>query len=147
MEDDLSGKRLSDVYEINLNNGNIEFVKDIREEYEIDLLERTFEFSVKVLQMLKALPYTKEYEVIRYQLAKCSTSVVANYEESQATNSKAEFKHKIGIVLREARESNYWLRLLKRLNTGGSGILDELVNEANELKKIFAAIHNKITSS
>lgn len=77
------------------------------------LLERTFDFAVRVIRFLKTIPYSKENEVIRYQLARCATSVGANYEESQASSSKEDFAYKIGVVVREARESNYWLRILK----------------------------------
>ena len=49
---------------------------------------------------------------IAYQLAKSGTSEGANYEESQASQSKEDFYYKIGICLREARESNYWLRII-----------------------------------
>lgn len=52
----------------------------------------------------------------KFQLGKSSTSVGANYEEAQAGSSKADFKNKVRISLKEARESNYWLRVLKALD-------------------------------
>ena len=55
-----------------------------------DLLERTFNFAVRVIRFLKTIPYSKENEVIRYQLAQCAPSVGANYEESQASSSKED---------------------------------------------------------
>ena len=67
------------------------------------------------MELLIKIPYKKEYEVIRYQLSKSATSIGANYEESQATTRK-EFLVKIRISLREALESNYWLRIIKALN-------------------------------
>ncbi len=53
-------------------------------------------------------------KIIKYQLAKSSTSAGANYEESQAGSSKADFNNKVRIALREMRESNYWLRIIKK---------------------------------
>ena len=73
---------------------------------------------------------------IRYQLAKAATSSGANYEEAQAAVSRAEFGHKVGISLKEMRESNYWLRLLKEFFPDNDLLL-ALVYESNELKLIW----------
>ncbi len=51
--------------------------------------------------------------VVRYQLAKSSSSAGANYVETQAGSSKLDFNNKVWISLREMRESNYWLRIIK----------------------------------
>jgi four helix bundle protein len=110
---------------------------------ESGLLGRTFDFAVRVIRFLKTIPYSKENDVIRYQLAKSATSVGANYEESQASSSKGDFYYKIGIVLREARESNYWLRILKATNISDGRELDALIQESVELKRIFGAIFAK----
>ena len=61
---------------------------------------------------LETLPKSKVNAVITFQLAKSSTSVGSNYEEAQAAESSNDFIHKIGIVLKESRESNFWLRIL-----------------------------------
>lgn len=73
---------------------------------ENDLLDRTFNFSVDCIKFMRSLPNYQEYYVIKHQLTKSSTSIGANYEESQAGSSKANFKNKVRIALREARESN-----------------------------------------
>jgi len=80
-----------------------------------DLSKRLFEFAVRVIKFLRTLPNDLEYKVIKYQLIKASTSTGANYEESQGASSKADFHSKINISLREIKESNYWLRLLKAI--------------------------------
>ena len=56
---------------------------------ERDLTERLFQFAVRVIQFLKILPHTPEFQVIRYQLSKSATSSGANYEESQAGSSQS----------------------------------------------------------
>lgn len=106
---------------------------------ENDLLERTFNFGVNTLIFLRTLPYNEELKLIKNQLIKSSTSVGANYEEAQAASSKADFNNKIKIVLREARESNYWIRILIALGFN-SEELQILLNESKELKNIFGAI-------
>lgn len=114
-------------------------------EYEIDLRERTFEFSVDVIGLLKTVSYGKENDVVRYQLAKSATSVGANYEESQGTNSRADFRYKIGVALKEARESNYWLRIMDRTEIGDQEKVTQLITESSEIKAILGAIYTKVS--
>lgn len=106
------------------------------------LLDRTFNFSVDCIKFMRSLPNYQEYYAIKHQLTKSSTSIGANYEESQAGSSKADFKNKVRIALREARESNYWLRIIMNLEDIKSEELDRLLRESEELKKILAAIVN-----
>lgn len=68
----------------------------------------------------------------------------ANYEESQAAYSKKDFNYKIGICLREARETNYWVRIIKEANVFKGKELEYLIQESTELKKIFSAILKKV---
>ena len=107
-----------------------------------DLQERLFNFSVDVLKYIKTLPDTPEYRTIRHQLSKSSTSSGANYEEAQAASSKKDFINKVRISLKEMRESNYWLRILKALNTNSKigEIVHKLEKESVELKNILGAI-------
>lgn len=107
-----------------------------------DLLERTFSFGVACLKFLRQLPNDPEYRFIRYQLGKSSTSLGANYEESQAGSSRADFKNKVEISLRETRESNFWLRIIKALQETENEELERLIVESTELKNIFGAIVN-----
>jgi four helix bundle protein len=78
-----------------------------------DLCERLFKFAVDSLKFLVKLPDSPELRTIRYQLSKSATSSGANYEEAQAGSSKADFNNKVRISLREMRESNCWLRIIK----------------------------------
>ncbi|MEC5173952.1 MULTISPECIES: four helix bundle protein [Chryseobacterium] len=107
-----------------------------------DLLARTFMFGVNCLKFLRTLPNDPESKLIRFQLGKSATSIGANYEESQAGSSKADFKNKVKIALREARESNFWLRILKNLDGYNSEEFQVLLNESAELKNILATIVN-----
>lgn len=111
-----------------------------------ELLERTFVFAVNTLKFVDTLPLTNSNRVIVNQLAKSSTSIGANYEESQAAESKDDFIHKIGIVSKEARESRFWLKLLNELlkDENQKKQLNVLLNESEQLCKIFTSI--KLTS-
>jgi len=82
--------------------------------------------------------------VLKYKLTKAASSSGANYEESQAAISRADFKNKISISLKEMRESNYWLRILRSLNIGDEKTGEYLLNESSELKKILGTISTKL---
>ena len=106
--------------------------------------DRIFKFVVDVIKFLSTLPKVPEAQVIRYQLAKASSSSGANYEEAQAASSKADFANKMKIVLREMRESNYWLRICIALKFGNQAEAERLRVESSELKNILGSICSKL---
>ncbi len=120
-------------------------VEDIKSKYIVDLKERTFTFAVDVLLLLRTVSNTKENDVIKYQLSKAGTSVGANYEESQGANSRADFRYKISISLKEIREANYWLRIMESIRIGNQDEAKRLIKESAELKLIFGKIYNKVS--
>jgi four helix bundle protein len=107
-----------------------------------DLLDRTFYFGVGMLKFLKKLPDDSIYKVPKLQVAIPAISVGANYEEAQGAVSKRDFSNKIGISYKEARESVYWLRILKELyeDKKYQDDFSNFIKEAEELRNIFAAI-------
>jgi len=122
-------------------------VKEKPQKYVINLNQRLLVFAVDIIKFLSNIPTKREFDVIRNQLSKSATSIGANYEESQAA-SYAEFKQRIQICLREARETHYWLKVIERLNLREEKSylkeLDRLLNEANEVGLIFGAISAKV---
>jgi four helix bundle protein len=114
------------------------------EEKKNDLCGRLFEFAVRVIKFLKTLPYSPENKTIRVQLSKSACSSGANYEEAQSGSSKPDFTNKVRISLREMRESNYWLRIIKRtVIEVNKSELDFLIKESSELKSILGSIVQK----
>ena len=111
-----------------------------------DLEERLFGFAIKTIQYTRSLSTSPEYSIIKYQLTKSATSSGANYEEAQAGSSKADFINKVRISLREMRESNYWLRILKGIELEPNQELDFLIQESKELKLILGSIVQKARS-
>ena len=78
-----------------------------------DIRERAFAFAVRIVKLCKFLEKNSDVsKSVLNQLLDAGTSVGANLEESVAGQSKADFVHKNSIALKEARESNYWLRLI-----------------------------------
>ena len=105
-----------------------------------DLAERLFSFSINVIELLKSVKFSEIHKVIVNQLTKSATSSGANYEEAQAGSSKQDFINKVNISLKEMRESNYWLRILKETKITNTNDTQLLIDESEELKKILGKI-------
>ena len=109
-----------------------------------DLCERLLKFTVDVILYLRTVKNTTETMDMKRQLIKSCTSSGANYEESQGSPTRPDAKTKIGISLKEMRESNYFLRIFNHLNIGDEKSNEYLVKESTELKLILASIINKL---
>lgn len=105
------------------------------------ITDRTFEFSVRIINLCKVLNESSGVgRTLSQQLLKSGTSIGANVEESQSAQSTADFVHKLEIALKEARETKYWLRLLIATELISEDRLLPMLGEINELIKIIAAI-------
>jgi len=103
-----------------------------------DLGERTFQFACNAVQFCRKL--SAEPGVVRqiaWQLADAGTSIAANYEEAKSAYSRREFVFKNCIVLKEARESRLWLRIILTCELAVDEEVRPLFDEANELVGIF----------
>ena len=107
----------------------------------VDVRERAFDFAVRIVKLCKYLE--KNSGVSRnviMQLLDAGTSVGANLEEAKAGQSTADFIHKNAIALKEARESNYWLRLILATETFKDDVrsgIENLRDEAFVIAKIL----------
>lgn len=109
-----------------------------------DIVERTFSFALRIVQLCRHIEQTAGISRnLSLQLLRSGTSVGANVEEAQAGQSKADFVSKMAIALKEARETAYWLRLLRESGITDSGSLEPLIKEASELSNILGAIITK----
>jgi len=106
-----------------------------------DLEERTFEFSRRVIKFCKQLRKTVENIELIKQVVRASSSVGANYIEANEALSKKDFKMRIKICRKEAKESRYWLRLIEYNNELNDDMEAKiLIQEATEFIKIFNSI-------
>ena len=105
----------------------------------IELEKRTKQFAIRIIKFAATLPYGKIGDVIRYQLVKAGTSVGANYREANRAESRNDFIHKIGIVEKEASESQYWLEICDEANFGDEQQRKWLLAESGELLAIFTS--------
>lgn len=108
-----------------------------------NLEDRTFEFARDCRVLISKLPKTVSNIEDGKQLVRSSGSVGANYIEANENLGDKDFKFRLRIARKEAKESLYWLNLLKSLNPN-SETIDPLIQEANELRKILSTILNKI---
>lgn len=109
---------------------------------ENELSKRLLNFSVEVIKFSRLFPKQSEYNIIKHQLIKSATSVGANYQEAQSASSRADFKNKVNISLKEISETKYWLKIIAQIskNNHNQKKLDFLIRESKELDKIFGAI-------
>jgi four helix bundle protein len=111
-----------------------------------DLEERTFQFAKAVRLFIKTLPKTTSNIEDGKQVIRSSGSVGANYREANEALSKKDFNMRIKISRKEAKESSYWLRLINETNSiNNIDDANKLIQEANELLKIFSSIIAKTT--
>jgi four helix bundle protein len=104
-----------------------------------DLIERTQEFALRVMRIVRALPSSQEGWVLGKQLLRSGTSVGANYRSCQRGRSRADFISKLGIAEEEADETCYWLELIIAAELLPRESVEPLLSEAKEITAILTA--------
>ena len=101
--------------------------------------EKSYLFAIKIIKIYRILNQKGEYVLAR-QLLRSGTSIGANVEEALGAQSKKDFIAKMSIAHKEARETNYWIRLLRDTNILDKNISYELLMDCNELIRIISSI-------
>ena len=101
-----------------------------------DLEDRLIDFAVMVLNIAEMLPKTTAGIHVAGQILRSGTSPAANYGEVQGSESRKDFIHKFGIVLKELKESRVWLKIIHRKKYLNPEIIDPVLNECCELIQI-----------
>ncbi len=104
-----------------------------------NLKKRTKAFALSIITFTEGLPRKRVADIIAKQLARCGTSVGANYRSASRAKSQADFIAKMAIVEEEADESGYWLELLADAGLVDSRDIAALVAEADQLVAIAVA--------
>ena len=105
----------------------------------LELERRTKQFAIKIIAFAATLLEGRIGDVIRYQLVKAGTSIGANYREANRAESRNDFIHKIGVVEKEASESQYWLEICDEAKFGNPKQREWLLQESGELLAIFTS--------
>lgn len=101
---------------------------------------KAYAFALEIVRLYKKIINDKKEYVLAKQLLRSGTSIGANINEAISGQSKRDFVHKLNIALKEARETNYWLNLLKDSEYINLSEFETLNNKCNELIKMLTSI-------
>ena len=104
------------------------------------IMQKSFSFSVRVMNLYKYLSSQKREYIVSRQICKSGTSIGANITEAQRAQSTADFVSKMKIALKEANETQYWLRLLHETKYISDKEFSSLHDDLAEILKILTAI-------
>jgi len=102
-----------------------------------DLEDRLLDFAARVGKLVEALPDTRLGRHVAGQLVRSGTSPAPNYAEACAAESKKDFIHKLGIALKELRESRVWIKLILKSDMLSVDRIEQLLDESNQLCNII----------
>ena len=105
-----------------------------------ELEGRTLQFSKNLIGVVQKLPKNLINYKLTSQVISSGTSIGANYREANASESEKDFKHKMNISFKEAKETRYWLDLLIFANPGHINELTPIRQESDELTRIFGKV-------
>ena len=108
------------------------------------VVEKSFEFAVRIVKLYRFLCDARNEYVMSKQILKCGTSIGANVAEAQKGQSKADFTAKMQISLKEANETEYWLRLLHRTEYITK---EQFVSMHRDVKELIALLSSICKSS
>ena len=103
------------------------------------LLVKSYEFALKIVKLYKYLCDKQKEYTLSKQLLKSVTSIGSNLEEAVGSISKKEFRAKIFISYKEARETKYWIRLLRDSEYLQNEIATSLIEDLDQILKILGA--------
>ena len=101
---------------------------------------KAYAFALEIVKAFKLLTNERKEYVLSKQLLRLGTSIGANINEAIAGQSKRDFIYKLNIALKEARETNYWLNLLKDGEYLNLKEFDTLIKSCNEIIKVLSSI-------
>ena len=106
------------------------------------LIEKSIAFAVQIINLHRYLVKDRKESVISKQIVRSGTSIGANINEANYGQSKADFVSKLHIALKEAAETEYWLRLLSASAYISQEMGDSLLRDCLELKRLLIASLN-----
>lgn len=108
---------------------------------------KSYAFAIRIVNTFKFLSEEKKEFIISKQLLRCGTSIGANIEEAIGGQSEKDFFAKITISYKEARETHYWIRLLKDTNYLNGEEAKSLLKDTEELLRIIGSIQKTLRNS
>ena len=102
--------------------------------------EKSFQFAIRIVRLYQYLRSKKKEFVLSKQLLRSGTSIGANVAEAQQAQSRADFLSKINIALKEAAETEYWLRLLRATDYMAEKEFRSIYDDCEQVKKLLVSI-------
>ncbi|MCR5862473.1 four helix bundle protein [Flavobacterium sp. J372] len=109
--------------------------------------QKSYAFAIRIINAYKYLHTEQKEYVLSKQLLRCGTSIGANIEEAIGGQSQKDFFAKLTIAYKEARETQYWLRLLRDTHYLTTEQSDSLITDVNELLRIIGSIQKTLRNS
>jgi len=103
------------------------------------LEERLIDFAVRIIHLSARLPKTPAGRHVAGQILRCGTSPAPNYGEARSAESRADFVHKLGIVLKELNETLVWLKMISRSDLVKVELLSDILEENSQLSRIIGS--------
>ena len=100
---------------------------------------KSFDFALRTIKLSRFLVQEKQEFVLAKQVLRSGTSIGANVEEANQGQSRKDFVHKLGIALKEATETNYWLRLLRESEILETPLANSLIDDCEQIQKMLTA--------
>ena len=113
--------------------------KDDSQSFADKLEERLIDFAVRIIRLSARLPRTPAGRHVAGQILRSGTSPAPNYGEARGAESRADFIHKIRVVLKELNETSIWLRIIERSELLPRELLVDIIQENGDLCRIFTA--------
>lgn len=105
-----------------------------------NIYQKSFQFAVRIVKLCKYLQTEqKEYNLSK-QVLRSGTSIGANVAEAQQAQSKPDFTSKVNIALKEAAETDYWLRLLYETEYLSKTQFASMISDCDEIESILVSI-------
>jgi four helix bundle protein len=102
--------------------------------------EKSYKFALRIIKLFRYLRDEKSEFVLSKQILRCGTSIGANVEEAIGGQTMRDFRSKLMVAYKEARETKYWLNLLKDSDILEEKIADSMIKDCDELIKITGKI-------
>ena len=102
--------------------------------------EKSFQFAIRIVNLYRYFTDTKKEFVLSKQLLRCGTSIGANIAEAEQAQSRPDFISKLGIALKEASETDYWIRLLNATHFLTDDESSSLLEDCREIERMLTAI-------
>ena len=116
-------------------------VNEKSQPYRNAVLEKSFNFSIRIIKLFKHIKQKdRDIEPLLKQVLRSGTSIGANITEAQGAITKKDFINKLHVALKEARETEYWLELLKATNYLTTDEFDNINSDSKEIIKLLTSL-------